>query len=66
MVKIGNLVITPWHPIKLNNKWEFPANLKNKEKVFVECYYNYVVSGGNSVLCEGIECICLGHGILED
>ena len=66
MVKIGNLLITPWHPIRVDGKWEFPANLHRKEKKFVECYYNYVLRGGESLICEGIECIGLGHGIEYD
>jgi hypothetical protein len=24
MIKIGTLIITPWHPIKLNGNWIFP------------------------------------------
>lgn len=29
MVKLGELIITPWHPIIFNNKWTFPINVKN-------------------------------------
>ena len=35
MVKINNLVITPWHPIVYNNKWTFPIYIKPSEQVFV-------------------------------
>ena len=37
--------------------------------MFIESYYNLVVEDMNtkeispSLICEGIECICLGHGI---
>ena len=24
MCKIGNLIITPWHPIRINGNWIFP------------------------------------------
>ncbi len=65
MVRIGNLLITPWHPIKINSNWEFPANIYKKETVFVESYYNYVLSEGKSIICENIECISLGHGIKD-
>lgn len=27
MVRIGELIITPWHPIKINNVWVFPAEV---------------------------------------
>ena len=30
MVKIGNLLITPWHPIRAQGKWEFPASIHRK------------------------------------
>ena len=32
MVKIGNLIITPWHPIKLNGIWQFPAQVHDGVK----------------------------------
>jgi len=25
MVRVGDLIITPWHPIKVNGVWVFPA-----------------------------------------
>lgn len=28
MVKINNLLITPWHPIVFNGEWVFPINVK--------------------------------------
>lgn len=28
MVKINNLLITPWHPIVSKGKWTFPKDIK--------------------------------------
>jgi len=35
MVKLENLVITPWHPIIYKNKWTFPIDVNPAEKIFV-------------------------------
>jgi hypothetical protein len=35
MVRINNLIITPWHPIEHNGKWVFPIDIKEPELTFV-------------------------------
>jgi hypothetical protein len=35
MVKINNLIITPWHPILYGGKWMFPIDIKKPELTFV-------------------------------
>ena len=45
LIVINNkLHITPYHPIKLNNKWEFPINLPH-EKSNIECnaIYSFIL-----------------------
>lgn len=63
MVKINNLVITPWHPIIYNGKWTFPIDICPPQKVFVQNYYNFVTEGNKPLEIEEIECISLGHQI---
>lgn len=41
-----NLIITPWHPIKMKDGlWRFPAELSSAKAVnmFIESYYNFVL-----------------------
>lgn len=32
MIKLGDLIITPWHPIKMNSQWIFPAQCPDSIK----------------------------------
>lgn len=32
MIKIGDLIITPWHPIRMNGGWVFPAECPGAEQ----------------------------------
>jgi hypothetical protein len=52
MVKIGKLVITPWHPIRMGGVWVFPIDVGQKTEIFIESYYNYVIKNkGISLIC---------------
>jgi hypothetical protein len=69
LVRIGKLVITPYHPILFNDKWIFPKDLIEKrckdvaimsrENLIV---YNLVLDTSHIINVEGIPCITLGHG----
>ena len=63
----SGLLITPWHPIKQQNKWIFPANIGNSKKINCSEIYSIVLDTGfTSVNINGIDCITLGHGIQDD
>lgn len=71
-IKLGKgLLITPYHPIyiPISNKWEFPINI-NKNICVNKCKYIYSIAldneNANSVFINGIECISLGHNIIDD
>jgi hypothetical protein len=67
MVQLGELCITPWHPIK-NDKtgaWIFPADVVPFQDRLISTVYNLVLSNGHIVNVEGYECITLGHGFTE-
>ncbi len=78
MAKINNLVITPYHPIFHENKWQFPVDvlienslsseadsmgiIKNEEA----CWVCTLVLDKNHVMnIEGIKCVTLGHGFKD-
>ena len=67
IVLIGNLGITPWHPIrKLNEcKWRFPITLFNPVQNRDNYVYNLVLENGHMIVSNGYECVTFGHG-LED
>lgn len=76
LVKIGNLRVTPYHPINIGGTWEFPINTKEGQLVSSSdvgnsafSVYNLVLEEGkrhNSVVMDGIETITLGHGIMNN
>ena len=68
LVKYNNLLVTPWHPIKINNKWTFPATLNLKTDIYRCLYvYTFVLEDfENNMIIEDTECITLGHGIKND
>lgn len=61
MCKIGELYITPWHPIKYNNKWVFPKNIVNSELVQCESMITLVLETDHILIVDDIPCISLGH-----
>ena len=66
MVQLGDLCITPWHPIRLNNGiYVFPADMTPYQDRLIDTVYNLVLDQGHVVDCEGFLCITLGHGITE-
>jgi len=60
------LQITNYHPIFIENKWQFPVDVKESTKVFVDKYYNFVLENGHTMRVNGVDCITLGHGIKGD
>jgi len=69
-VTINGAIFTPWHPIKIDGKWMFPANIAPIECIPVDFWYNLVLSPSNNdfecnktVILNGIEAITLGHGM---
>ena len=63
--KIGDLELTPWHPIRVNGVWVHPASLVPKFERPVSVVYNLVLDYDHIVDIEGTECITLGHGFTE-
>lgn len=63
----SGLRITPWHPVKMNDKWIFPYNLANKTIIHEsDSVYNFILSDGHVMTINDIECVSLGHEFQED
>lgn len=75
------LLITPWHPIRLAGRWQFPADVAAHDAagrpgatpqalaasmVVPPSVYNLVLDGGHVVVADGVECVTLAHGFQED
>ena len=59
--KNGNCKITPWHPIKIDDKWVYPVDVGKKEIVETKCYYNFVLNSGHILDVDGVQACTLGH-----
>ena len=65
LVRIGQLFVTPWHPIKLSDNWIFPSDVGDAEEIPCEAIYSLLLDKP-SCFIEGTECIGLAHGIKND
>jgi len=65
VVKMARLIVTPWHPIRITNKWIFPSMVGCSESIPCEAVYSLLLSTPSCYI-EGIECIGLAHGIEND
>jgi len=71
MIQYGDLVISPWHPIKKNGIWMFPNNLKEKEIQYEGKIYSFLLLNkqgkyAEDLIIENEVCIALAHGIEND
>jgi len=66
LVRLGRLIVTPWHPIR-RNRWVFPIQLAKSETLPCEAVYSFLLEeNAVSMVIEGEECITLAHGIQDD
>ena len=65
IIRIQNLGITPWHPIKkiLSNKWEFPISITKTRKEYITEVYNFVLATGHILIVDDYECVTYGHNL---
>jgi len=69
MCQLGDLVITPYHPVHLDGKWSFPADLFEPQETACEAVYSLLLEpddqpDAHAVTIEGVTCITLGHGLV--
>lgn len=62
----GTPWITPYHPIRQNDKWCFPGDVAPSiYPVPCEALYSFVLDSSHVLTINGVECIGLGHGFKE-
>jgi hypothetical protein len=70
MSTIGNLKITPWHPIihymAFQENWKFPINMKTPSLVQCDSMFTFVVENRKSLIVEGFVFSTYGHGLEGD
>ena len=68
--RVGDLLITPWHPIKFEGKWRFPVEVADVSLGFTGSVYSVVLTASVNPDAHAIEvgghvCVTLGHGIVR-
>ena len=63
----NGLVITPYHPIRVEGEWVFPIDVDQggQREYSCEFVYNFVLSAGHTMTVDGVEACTLGHGMKE-
>ena len=67
-IQLDDLTITPWHPIKVDEKWVFPMEYRGVEPMILNCswVYNFVMHTEHIVQVSGYNAVTLGHGFKGD
>lgn len=72
MCRLGDVLVTPWHPVSKDGSWVFPAEVTEEGPVqYTGAIYSVLLEGGDSaghaiaVGTQGLWGVTLGHGVLE-
>jgi Mg-chelatase subunit ChlD len=66
MLTLNGMHVTPWHPIRINGKWDFPINVGKIDFVNCDYIYNFVLDNHHIMKINNIDVITLGHEIDTD
>ncbi|PRP73578.1 von Willebrand factor type A domain containing protein [Planoprotostelium fungivorum] len=66
LCRVGDLYVTPYHPVKLEDSWKFPVDVSEKHVVPCGSVYTFLLEQGCSVVVDDVETITLAHGITGD
>jgi len=69
MCRIGELKVTPWHPIRVEGKWVFPADVVEAQLEECDAVYTVLLEAGavtdaHALEVEGVTAVTLGHGLV--
>lgn len=72
LCRVGDVLVTPWHPVCKDRSWDFPAEIAEEGPVlYTGAIYSVLLEDGDSeghaiaVGSQGLWGVTLGHGILE-
>ncbi|KAH3759234.1 von willebrand factor type A domain protein [Pelomyxa schiedti] len=55
------LLVTPWHPIRMGEKWMFPCEMGKPTLQHCESVYSFILNEKHILTIDGVECVTLGH-----
>lgn len=59
------LKVTPWHPVRINGKWEFPSSLQPVIESPCPSLFSFLLNDGHSMQINGVECVTVAHHFVE-
>jgi Mg-chelatase subunit ChlD len=64
----GGLLITPFHPIKIGDRWQFPCAVSEPAVRYARYVYNFVLKDGgeHAMIVNGVTCVTLAHHYDEE
>jgi len=62
----SGLLLTPWHPIRVNGVWKFPSDMAAITTRPCEAVYSFILDRDHVMKIEGVECVALGHGFTDN
>ncbi|KAF3915116.1 hypothetical protein ABW20_dc0101116 [Dactylellina cionopaga] len=68
--KIGNMTVTPWHPIHHDGAWKFPSDVVEPKMEACEAIYSVLLLpspyvDAHSMFVDGVKVVTLGHGLVD-
>lgn len=67
LVELGDgLLITPYHPVRIDNQWCFPHELGKVSEKACPAVYSFVLSAEHVMLINGVEGVTLGHNFTDN
>jgi hypothetical protein len=65
MCRVGNLLLTWYHPVKIEGVWKNPCDLAPVVPLPIRKVYNCILERGHVVDIDGTLTVSLGHGLEE-
>ena len=62
----GGLLVTPYHPVKINDTWQFPCSIAQPSATLCSAVYSFVLSEGHLMNINEVTCVTLGHNFQGD
>lgn len=65
MIQLNNMLIAPYHPVRVHKKWKFAIDLVPYPKhTTLDTVYNFVLDSRHILIVNDIECATLGSPVL--
>eukprot|EP00301_Raphidiophrys_heterophryoidea_P003812 c11702_g1_i1.p1 GENE.c11702_g1_i1~~c11702_g1_i1.p1 ORF type:complete len:849 (+),score=196.04 c11702_g1_i1:67-2547(+) len=68
----STLLVTSWHPIRVNGVWMFPENavaeFGGELRTHLDCrsVFSFVLDSHHTMIVGDVECACFGHGFTDN